>query len=313
MASLPRVMPRLRRGEPRAERIDALGWTAGTCIDSYGVRIGIRVNAPELLERLVPHLPPGWTPGRSTVVDRLFSLWVDPRPEGPRRRSRLYGGCSRLARVSDPDEALAILESEVRQTVAARSRRRVFVHAGVVGWRGRAIVIPGRSRSGKTTLVAELVKAGADYYSDEFAVLDSRGRVSPFPKPLSIRGPGGCDVHARKRTAEELGGVSGRVPLRVGLVVLAPHRPGGKWRPVRLSAGRAVLEMLAHTVPARRRPEASLQALERAVEQASVLRGRRGEAGETARQLLAWLDAAGPDPRPRMGRSRGRRPKPAAD
>jgi hypothetical protein len=31
--------------------------------------------------------------------------------------------------------------------------------------------------------VAELVRAGATYYSDEFAVLDSRGRVHPFPRP----------------------------------------------------------------------------------------------------------------------------------
>jgi len=286
------VMPKPRRGEPAAARLDRLGWTAGICIDSYGVRIGIRSNEPRLLERLVPHLPPAWKPARSAVVDRLFSLWVDPRARGPRRPSRLYAGRSRLARTAEVGEALAILESEIRQTVAAESRRRVFVHAGVVGWRGRAIVIPGRSRSGKTTLVAELVKAGADYYSDEFAVLDSRGRVFPFPKPLSIRGPGGCDLHARRRTAEDLGGVSGRRPLKVGLVVLAHHSPGGTWRPSRLSAGRAVLEMLAHTVPARLRPEASLEALERAVESALVLRGKRGEAEETARQLLHCLDTA---------------------
>jgi hypothetical protein len=290
MASLPSVMPKPRRGEPPAERVDRLGWISGTCVESFGVRIGIRVNESRILERLAPHLPPAWKPSRSAVVDRLFSLWVDPRARGPRRPARLYAGRSRLARTTDLGEALAILESEIRQAVAAESRRRVFVHAGVVGWRGRAIVIPGRSRSGKTTLVAEHVKAGADYYSDEFAVLDARGRVFPFPKPLSIRGPGGCDLHARRRTAEDLGGVSGRRPLKVGLVVLAHHRPGSTWRPSRLSAGRAVLELLAHTVPARLRPEASLEALEHVVESALVLRGKRGEAEETAGQLLDWLD-----------------------
>ena len=153
-----------------------------------------------------------------------------------------------------------MLETEIRQSVAASAARRTFVHAGVVGWRGRAILVPGRSRSGKTTLVAELVKAGAVYLSDEFAVLDGRGRVHPFAKPLSIRGPGGCDVHARARRAEELGGTVGTRPLPVGLVVLAEHRPGASWRPERLTRGQAVLEMLAHTVPARLRPEASLAA-----------------------------------------------------
>jgi hypothetical protein len=34
--------------------------------------------------------------------------------------------------------------------------------------------------SGKTTLVKELVKAGATYYSDEYAVLGGDGRVSAF-------------------------------------------------------------------------------------------------------------------------------------
>ena len=290
MASLPRRMPRLRRGLAGAERIDRLGWTAGTCVDAYGVRVGIRLNDPRLLHRLVPHLPPSWKPARSAVVDRLFSLWVDPRDEEAAGPARLYAERSRLARTASLPRALSILESEIRQAVAAESRRRVFVHAGVVGWRGRAVVIPGRSRSGKTTLVAELVRAGAEYYSDEFAVLDRRGRVSPFPKPLSIRGPGGCDLHARLQTVEELGGVRGQRPLRVGLVVLTGHRPGGRWRPERLSAGQAVLEMLGHTVPARLRPEACLEALERAVEGAVVLRGGRGEARDTALRILEWLD-----------------------
>jgi hypothetical protein len=184
---------------------------------------------------------------------------------------------------------LAILESEIRQSVAAAARGRVFVHAGVVGWKGNALVIPGRSRSGKTTLVAALVKAGATYYSDEFAVLDFAGRVYPFSKPLSIRGPGGCDVHARKQSAEELGGRSGEAALPVALVALTSYRRGADWRPVRMSPGQAVLGMLAHTVPARLRPEASLVALERAVARAVVLQGERGEAAEAARVLLVEM------------------------
>jgi hypothetical protein len=204
-------------------------------------------------------------------------------------------------RTADLGQAFAVLESEIRQSVAAGAERRTFVHAGVVGWRGRAIVVPGRSRSGKTTLVAELVKAGAEYLSDEFAVLDARGRVHPFPKPLSIRGPGGCDLHAQARRVEELGGTCATRSLPVGLVVLAEHRPGATWRPERLSAGRGVLEMLTHTVPARLRPEASLQSLERAVARATVLKGERGEARELATLLLRSLEEAEGIHGPRTG------------
>jgi hypothetical protein len=294
MGSLPSMMPRLRPGSARMGRIDRLGWRAGTCFDAYGLRVGVRTNAPALLDRLGPHLPPGWRTCGSPVVDQIFSVWVDPGGGGARRPSRVYAGRRRRARTADLAHAFAVLESEIRQCVAAGAERRTFVHAGVVGWRGRAIVIPGRSRSGKTTLVAELVKAGASYLSDEFAVLDGRGRVHPFAKPLSIRGAGGCDVHVQARRAEELGGSCATRPLPVGLVVLAEHRPGAVWRPERLTAGRAVLEMLAHTVPARLRPEASLVALERAVARATVLKGARGEAREVAGLLLRSVEEEEP-------------------
>ncbi|WP_157871812.1 hypothetical protein [Gloeothece verrucosa] len=96
---------------------------------------------------------------------------------------------------------------------------KLFVHAGVVGWRGRAIVIPGRSFSGKTTLAAALVKAGAIYYSDEYAVIDRDGLVHPYPRPLCIREGVGEQIKRRKCSVEELGGQAGTDPIPVGLVV----------------------------------------------------------------------------------------------
>jgi hypothetical protein len=287
--SLPSLMPRARRSASPV-RIDRVAWRAGACVEAHGVRLGLRTNVPDLMGEIESCLPPGWRASPSPLVDELFSVWVDPERRAA-RPSRVYVGAERRARTSDLRHALAVLESELRQSLAARARGRIFVHAGVVGWRGRAIVIPGRSRSGKTTLVAELVRAGAAYLSDEFAVLDARGRVHPFPKPLSIRGAGGCDFHVQRPSAEDLGGVRGMGPLPVGLVVLAQHRPDVTWRPERLSAGQAVIEMLAHTVPARLRPAASLAALERAVSRAVVVRGERGEASELAPRLLEMVES----------------------
>jgi hypothetical protein len=206
---------------------------------------------------------------------------------------KVYAGGQRRALTEDLGEAFSVLESEIRQSVAAAARGRTFVHAGVVAWRGRAILVPGRSRSGKTTLVAELVRSGAVYYSDEFAVLDRRGRVHPFAKSLSIRE--GCAHHetVRRRRAEELGGSCGEEPLPVGLVVFASYSPGAEWRPATLTRGEAVLEMLSHTVPARLRPEASLVALERALSRATALRGERGEASDVAAALLRQVEGSG--------------------
>src|SRR5260221_5508655 len=170
-------------------KVDRLGWAAGLSFVSYGRSIGVRVSSPEILARVERLLPPGWTRSPSPIVKRLYSLFVGgdgPRP-GVRRLHLAYANTLRIARTANLDLALEALESDLRLYVAERARRRVFVHAGVVGWRGRAIVIPGRSFSGKSSLTAELVRAGATYYSDEYAVFDSRGRVHPFAKPLEIR------------------------------------------------------------------------------------------------------------------------------
>ena len=266
-------------------KIDRLGWAAGTCFVSYGVRVGIRVNKAETLNRLREHLPPGFKPSRSPVVEQLYSLRVGGRPRpNVRHFNVLYSGVTRRAWAFQLDTVLETLEADLRLDVASNARRRIFVHAGVVGWRGRAIVIPGRSFSGKTTLVAELLRAGADYYSDEFAVLDGRGRVHPFPKPLSLRRENGKS--SQKLPAKTLGSLTGEKPLPVGAVVLTRYRAEARWRPAPVTPGRAMLALLANTVPARRVPERSLAALEQVVARASVLKGERGEAREMVDALL---------------------------
>ena len=132
--------------------------------------------------------------------------------------------------------------------------------------------------------MAALVRAGATYHSDEYAVLDARGWVHPYVMPLSIRQPNG--VPTRKCPPEELGGVSATRPLPVGLVVVTKYRAGARWRPRELSAGQAVLALFANTIPARRKPENVFAALQKAVSHARVLKGTRGEAQETANSLL---------------------------
>jgi hypothetical protein len=252
------------------------------------VKIGIRTNQPAVLKRLPAHLPPGWKPAASPVVEQLFSLWVGGAPRGRvRRYSLLYWGAARRARSLNLDAVLEILESDLRLSVASESKRRIFMHAGVVGWNGRAILLPGRTLTGKTTLVAELLRAGATYYSDELAVLDARGRVHPFAKALSIRRKGEREA---REAPEALGSAAGTRPLPVGMIALTRYQSGARWRPTQLTPGRGLLELLTHTVPVRRRTEASLSALRRAVTQVPILKGLRGEAKETASALLGRLE-----------------------
>jgi hypothetical protein len=198
----------------------------------------------------------------------------------------VYSGAVRAFRTTDLPEALQFLEFHLEEYVAQMAPRRVFVHAGVVGWNGAAIVIPGASHSGKTSLVAALLEAGATYYSDEFAVLDEGGFVHPYPRPLRIRDQGDL---GRRVTAEALGAASGRKRLPVALVASTRYDAAGSWRPRSLSQGEAVLELMSHTVPARFRPRQVLSVLKRVSLKASALKGRRGDARETARSLLAHI------------------------
>jgi hypothetical protein len=231
-------------------------------------------------------------------VDHLYSIWMGGA--GPRSQLRrfhlVYSGGVRLARTLDAEEALDAFESAQHCYVAEAARSRLFVHAGVVGWGDRAIVIPGRALAGKTTLVAALVRAGGTYYSDEYAVLDARGRVHPYPTPLSVREPG--SDRPRKVPAAALGGSPGLPPLPVGLVLVTYYRQGAPWRPRPLSAGQAALALLANTVAARRRPSAALATLRRVASQAPAIRGVRGEADNVARAILDFQRDGAPAPRP---------------
>jgi hypothetical protein len=179
-------------------------------------------------------------------------------------------------------------ESDLQLYVAEFARKRIFVHAGVVEWSNEAIVIPGRSHTGKTTLVAELVRAGARFYSDEYAVFDAAGRVHPYAKPLAVRGASGRQL---KRSPEDFGGSSGQKPIPIRLVVVTRFKNGAQWNPKPGSAGQGILALLANTVAARRKPAGSLTVFQRSVTDAQVMAGPRGEAQETAASILELMEA----------------------
>jgi hypothetical protein len=272
------------------EKIDRLGWTAGLSFRVCGLRLGVRVNDAGILPEVIKGLPPGWKETESPYVDMLFSMLVGGQTQvaNVRRFNLVYLDAARLVRTTNLEAALGTLEMALDFYVSTEARRRVFVHAGVVGWGGKAIIIPGKATSGKTTLVAELVKQGATYFSDEHAVLDARGRVHPYPKPLAINSPAGVRI---KTPVADLGGTIGDKPLPVGLILASQYRKGAQWRGREVSAGKGVLTLLANTVSARLKPELALATLEQAVSRARVFEGVRGEAKETASVILEELSS----------------------
>jgi hypothetical protein len=189
-----------------------------------------------------------------------------------------------VARDAALDQVLATLETDLHRYTAEATSDVTFLHAGVVGWQGRAIVFPGRSLSGKTTLVREMLRLGATYYSDEFAVVDSSGLVHPFARPLGIRED--SSYAQTKYTAERLGAASGVKPLPMGMAVICKYEAGARWQPAPLSQGQGALELLANSVAVRSRPHQTLRRLHKLVRHSVFIQGTRGEAQEAAASIL---------------------------
>jgi hypothetical protein len=256
--------------------------------EAYGLRMAVSASRPELLDRIRQVLPPGWQSCPPTGIASRFSLTANDK--GTFVLERDGDPLSGLQSI-DLDLALELLETQLRLLLALRAPDTIFIHAGVVGHKGMAIVMPGSSFAGKTSLVAALVREGAEYYSDEFAVIDRDGLVHPYAKPLSIR-----DEVSRMQNdhaVESLGGVAGDNPLPVGMIVITRYEPAAEWKPKRLSAGAGAMALLAHAGPAQERPQEVLEAISRVAKDAVILESERDEADQIAPLLLAELERHG--------------------
>lgn len=281
------VIPFIPNHSPCMEKLDRLPWADGLSFTAYGVRMGVRVSEIDLLPTVKALLPPGVEFIESPEVDQLVSFQVGGSGPQPRQKRfhLVYADLTRLDRTHDLGEALHSVETAAQLLVALNAPDRVFLHAGVVAWNGRAILLPGRSFAGKSMLVAALLRAGAEYYSDEFAVIDKNGLVHPYPRRLSLRDA--AAVPRVRVTAEELGSRTGVTPLRIGTVALAQYREGAHWSPREVSPSKAALALLNNAVAIRYEPEQCLAVIERVVTSAKCVIGNRGEAAETAERLLA--------------------------
>jgi hypothetical protein len=249
-------------------------------VEAFGVTVAVTAH-PEHFAAVSDFLPPRARTvkrpperGRFALAkntdDGLLTVVCDEQP---------------IAGPFDLRLALGILDAELRMYIAMHAPDYVFVHAGVVGVEDRAIVLPGRSFAGKTTLVAALVQAGAEYWSDEYAVLDAAGLVHPYAKPLSVRI--GDTRETDEQPVEDLGGRAGDRPLPVSLIAFTIYRPGAASALRSRTAGEGAVKLLEHSIAARSRPEQVLAAVRRAATNAVVLEGERGDAGQAANALLS--------------------------
>ncbi len=233
---------------------------------AYGVPFQLHASNERMLATLLYILPHGTEFVDSGPADApIFSLLANNDPA-----------------------LLERLEHEIFLHVGVHAPHRIFLHAGVVAWQGRAILLPGATCTGKTTLVAELLRRGAIYYSDDYALLDASGLVHPYARNLRVREAG--TLQQSKVPVHQLAAQAGDDPIPIAQVVFTEFAPGARWNPQPLTPGLAILELLRHTLPARHRPAQALATLKAAMRTAVAFRSPRGEAATTAQLLLDIID-----------------------
>ena len=80
---------------------------------------------------------------------------------------------------------------EITRLLFDRSGTRVHLHGAALVRNGRAVVLAGRTRAGKSTLAAWLTHRGWGFLTDEAALIDPETLlVSPFWRPINVRRPG---------------------------------------------------------------------------------------------------------------------------
>jgi HprK-related kinase A len=117
------------------------------------------------------------------------------RPAGPlgvrrclRQQAMVYLDDVRPFEPLPIDMAVPMLEWSINWCAATQANQYVMIHAAVLERHGRALVLPGITGTGKSTLCAALAHRGWRLLSDEFALIrPADGQIAPWPRPISLK------------------------------------------------------------------------------------------------------------------------------
>jgi hypothetical protein len=178
---------------PRVNRaLDDLTWGyESPTFEALGLRFRIQTTDRDLGEYLGSVLAPLASSGPAAHTYTILEATI-----GDRRRHRIYIDGHRLLSAEAPGMVVATFLWHINTAVVDTSAAWLLLHASAAELDGHTVVMVAPMESGKTTLVAGLVRAGLRYVTDEaVAIAPDTGLVHPFHKPLSI-GPGSFDVLA---------------------------------------------------------------------------------------------------------------------
>lgn len=189
---------------------------------------------------------------------------------------------------TEPSQLIPDLIHAIDEAIVSTLSTLRAVHAGAVQLGDRVLLLPGFSHAGKSSMVAELLRRGATYFSDEYALIDADGRVHAYPRPMLQRNGGSHQVPV---LAEESGVPVASSAAQVGWIMEMRYRPGSVWNltPVAQSAG--LLILLRHTPHLVAECPDLIDKFQRAASGAQCFVGHRIEAKDAVDEILRLTSA----------------------
>jgi len=255
------------------------------------------VQAVEIVDFLYRDLPASEGPSPHVTL----KLRVEPEQDKViLRNGRVvhYKGCS-VAGVG------AALLQQTLFHLADKSEGGLLLHAAAAAWRGRAVLFPGKTGTGKTMLMSWLMTKGFEYLTDELVYVPfGSGKIDPFVRPLNVKSSGkealtpgvidfeavapqlmsGPSVTLVPRSALGQRGTVGSTPL--GAIVFPTFRPEGPFVFSPLPRSAAGMGLMSCLINARNLPD---HGFPEATRLAKSVRAFRLEYSNFS-QLDAWLD-----------------------
>jgi len=258
-------------------------------IETADFSISVASHSVGALELVHRHLLP-WLPRvRGPQGGADINIVVGVAPPGDRFTVEVNGGL--LTASETMPNLFTVIQQAADAAMIRRLNRETALHAGCIVYRGRAIVMPGGSGSGKSSLVLELLRQGAEYCSDEYAIVDRQGFVVPYPRALMIRG-GDQQQHPVLASAVQAKVCERQAP--VSLFMFLRYEPGADGLDVRpLDRSQSLMLLLQNTPQVMAENLSVLDPLKAAVSSAVSYEGVRGEASGVAAEILHLAASVG--------------------
>lgn len=200
--------------------------------------------------------------------------------------SQLFVDDVLIASADQPQSLLRKALDVLDTTLIQRLQNLHAVHAGAVLIDGRALLVAGGSHSGKSSLVAELLRRGAACFSDEYALIDAAGWVHAYPRILLLRNGGNDQTPV---LPESCNARVAAAPAQVGWVFSLQYDASAGWDVAPVHQSLALLSLLQNTPHVLADAPEMVNSFQRAIEGAACYAGHRGEAADAVSHMLQLM------------------------